>query len=505
MPVTNVVIIGSGLAGLSLAIRLAEKFPDKQILIFNKSNFQNSNSYLAQGGLAVAVDTANDSFEKHIQDTLFTGAGLCKEDVVRYVINNANEALQKLQQWGVIFDFNEQGILNLGLEGAHSANRIVHSGDNTGQQIINALINEIKKYSNIVLTENCFAVDLIISPDGECSGANFICNGNHFTIEAEYTVLAGGGAGQIYQRTSNPVTATGDAIAMAYLAGADVEAMEFIQFHPTIFYNEKNNNSFLITEALRGEGAYIVNEKGHRFLLDYDERGELASRDIVSKAIFSEMINSNEKYVFIDCRHIPEKLIKEHFSGFLKRCLEAGMNPMKEKIPVAPGAHYCCGGITTDLFAQSSIPRLFALGECAYTGLHGANRLASNSLTEAMVLSKNCAEKIQQTGFIFTVKTNQDDLDFDLSNCNPVSEKILHLKNKLKSASEQNIGVIRNNPDLITFKKHIKQFHSDVKALSENERKSPDYHELKNMLVVAELVAEYSILRMKSIGCFNKT
>jgi L-aspartate oxidase len=505
MPVTNVLIIGSGLAGLSVAIRLAEKFPDKQILIFNKSNFRNSNSYLAQGGLAVAVDKTNDSFEKHIQDTLDTGAGLCNEEVVRYIINNANEALQKLQDWGVKFDFNEQGNLNLGLEGAHSANRIVHSGDNTGQQIINALINEIKKYPNIILTENCFAIDLLISPEGDCTGADFICNGNYFTVEAEYTVLAGGGTGQIYQRTSNPATATGDAIAMAQKAGAKIDAMEFIQFHPTIFYNDKNNNSFLITEALRGEGAFIVNESGHRFLFEYDERGELASRDIVSKAIFSELIQSNKKNVFIDCRHLPEKLMKEHFSGFFTRCANEGMNPLSDKIPVAPGAHYCCGGITTNLSAQTSVPGLFALGECAYTGLHGANRLASNSLTEAMVLSKNCADKIQETGFIFNVKTRPDEFYFAPAEMNPVSEKIKDLKNKLKTESEISIGVVRNNSTLTIFQKHLQQYLSDISYLPKNEIENIEYHEFKNMLLVANLVAEYSILRSKSVGCFNKT
>ncbi|HET9486439.1 MAG TPA: L-aspartate oxidase, partial [Chryseosolibacter sp.] len=400
MPTTDVLIIGSGIAGLSVAIKVAQRFPDRQCLVITKQESAESNTRYAQGGIAVVSDFDNDSFEDHITDTLTAGDGLCDPAVVSHVVQQAPERLRELMSMGADFDRNSSGELVLGREGGHKANRIIHFQDITGLNISNALLEKVKTLPNITLLSHYVALDLLMTLDkATCYGA-YVLNQETEEIEAyvaAVTVLATGGSGQLYRTTTNPLIATGDGIAMAYRAGARVSNMEFVQFHPTAFYDPFTSPAFLISEAVRGEGAYLRNRKGERFMFRYHIDGELACRDVVSRAIASEIQESNEHYVYLDCTHIsPEKLFK-HFPNIYANCLSKGIDLIHDYIPVAPAAHYLCGGIDVDLRSRTNVANLYAVGECSNTGLHGANRLASNSLLEATVFAHNCFEDVEKS------------------------------------------------------------------------------------------------------------
>ena len=390
----DVLIIGSGIAGLSFALKIAKARPDLSVCVLTKSSKGETNTRYAQGGIAVVLDKLTDSFQQHIDDTLKAGGGLCNKKIVEMVVKKAPERLKELIEWGVEFDKNSNGQFSTGLEGGHSQSRILHHKDSTGFEIESKLLHHIGQFQNVTILPHHFALDLITDTSEKddtktCYGA-YVLNEKDHTVKvfnARVTFLATGGSGQVYKTTTNPLVATGDGVAMAQRANAKISGMQFIQFHPTAFYQKDVNPSFLISEAVRGYGAYLVNNEGSRFVFEYDIKGELGTRDIVSKAIYCELWKSGKDNVYIDCRHLNIPDFKNHFPGIYKHCQNNGINISKDLIPVATAAHYQCGGITVNLKSQTSIINLYACGECSSTGLHGSNRLASNSLLEAVVFS----------------------------------------------------------------------------------------------------------------------
>jgi len=399
MKTCDVLILGTGIAGLSLALQLNEKRPDLKIVLMTKNEPDETNTSLAQGGIAAVCDRIRDSFDEHIQDTLNAGQGKCNPKVVEMVIKQAPHRLQELIKWGAEFDTEKDGHLAMALEGGHSHNRVVHYKDKTGWHIQEVLWTKIKTQSNIEVIPHAFCVDLLTEDkeeDKQVIGMSYIKDSNP-TIDiifANTIVLATGGSGQVFQFTSNPEIATGDGVALAFRAGASIKDMHYVQFHPTALYEEGKSNLFLISEAVRGFGGYIVNKNEERFLFEFDSRGELATRDIVSKAITNEIEKSGNEFVYLDLRHLNQQEFQAHFPTIYARFIEVGLYPESDLIPIVPVAHYQCGGIEVNENGQTSLKNLYALGECSCTGLHGANRLASNSLLEALVFSFNASERI---------------------------------------------------------------------------------------------------------------
>ena len=399
---TDVLIIGSGAAGLSLALKLADK---AKVIVVTKGDVSTTNTQKAQGGIA-AVMYSPDTYEQHIRDTMVCGSFESDEKVVSMVVHKAPEQIKQLIHWGVDFDKNK-GRYDLAREGGHTQHRILHHKDWTGDEIQRRLVENVKKHKNITLLEHHFAVELLTqhhlkklvtknTPDIECYGAYVLNLKNHEVtrILSKMTVVATGGVGNLYETTTNPPVATGDGIAMVYRAKGVIERMEFIQFHPTSLYNPTERPSFLITEAMRGFGAILKTKDGKEFMHKYHEMGSLAPRDVVARAIDNELKTRGDDYVFLDVTHKPAAEIKSHFPNIYNKCLEIGIDITIDMIPVVPAAHYSCGGIKVDMNGQTSINRLYAIGECSSTGLHGANRLASNSLSEAVVYADNVAADI---------------------------------------------------------------------------------------------------------------
>ena len=398
---TDYLVIGSGIAGLSFALKIAEAQPDKSIIVMTKTTSDETNTKYAQGGIAAVWDEETDNFNKHIEDTLIAGDGLCNEKVVKIVVKEGPERVREIIEWGARFDKDSDGDYSLGKEGGHSESRILHYKDVTGKEMERALIEAVKRKPNIKMINHCFVVDLITqhhlgflvmksTPDINCYGV-YALNLENYQVEtilAKVTVLATGGNGQIYRTTTNPAIATGDGVAMVYRAKGRIENMEFIQFHPTALYETNvKGQSFLITEAVRGDGGILRNNSGEAFMERYDDRKDLAPRDIVARAIDSEMKINGTEHVWLDCRHMDKEKFLHHFPNIYEKCKSIGIDVMENMIPVSPAAHYSCGGIQTDEWGRTSIHNLYAVGECASTGLHGANRLASNSLLEAMVFA----------------------------------------------------------------------------------------------------------------------
>lgn len=397
MSKTDILIIGTGIAGLSFAIKTARRRKDLNITVMTKAEAETTNTKHAQGGIAVVMDNLKDSFDQHITDTLASGAGGCDPEIVQMVIRQAPARLQELIDLGVAFDRTADK-LDLALEGGHSQRRIVHHSDSTGLEIEKSLLAEVRRFKNITLLEHHFALDLQVEEifgENRCVGAFYFDAENTIRyIRAKVTVLSTGGCGQIFRHTTNAEIATGDGVAMASRVNARISEMQFVQFHPTAFYEPGQNPYFLLSEALRGFGAHVINHKGKRFLFKHDLRGELATRDVVSRAIVQEMRESGEKHVYLDCRHIPSQLFQKHFSAIAAYCTSRGIDPSIQLIPIVPVAHYQCGGINVDKDGQTSVGGLFAIGECARTGLHGKNRLASNSLLEAAVFAHQASAKV---------------------------------------------------------------------------------------------------------------
>ncbi len=497
----DVLIIGSGLAGLTLALKVAS---DKKVCLVSKRGINDSSSNWAQGGIA-AVLASDDSIEAHIQDTLTAGAGLCDAEVTRLVVERSRETVEWLIDEGVPFTREEDDSgFHLTREGGHSHRRIIHAADATGHAVQKTLAEKVRQHPNIDLMEDHIAVDLITArkvgiEGGECLGAYVLDNtsGKVLTIGAQHTVLATGGTGKVYLYTTNPDVATGDGIAMAWRAGCRVANMEFIQFHPTCLYHPLAK-SFLITEAVRGEGGILKLPDGTRFMQEHDKRAELAPRDIVARAIDFEMKKRGIDCVYLDISHQPADFVLSHFPTIYRRCMELGIDITKEAIPVVPAAHYSCGGIMTDHAGRTDLPGLYAIGETACTGLHGANRLASNSLLECLVFGQAAAEDILAQ----PPKTIPELPYWDESRVTDADEEIIitHNWNELRRFMWNYVGIVRTNKRLARALHRIHMLRDEVHEFYSNFRISNDLIELRNLLQVAELIVKSAMERHESRG-----
>lgn len=502
---TNYLIIGSGVAGLTFAVKIAERFPNKKITIVTKANENESNTRYAQGGIAIVTDKIEDSYEKHIQDTLICGDGLCDESVVEMVITEGPKRLKELIEWGAKFDKNTEGTLDLGKEGGHSENRVVHHKDQTGQEIQRAILSQVHQKENITVLDYHLAIDLI-TKNNKCLGAYVLDQKTKevLTFQSEFTLLATGGIGHLYGHTTNPVIATGDGIAMASRANAVIKEMEFIQFHPTALYDASTGTSFLISEAVRGFGAYLRTKNGHRFMLDYDSRGDLASRDIVSQSIDLELKKTGDDCVYLDCTHLDLDGFMKHFPMIYERCKSVGIDVAKDWIPVVPAQHYLCGGIVVDKKGKTSVENLFACGECSRTGLHGANRLASNSLLEALVYS----DKIYH--YLAKAPIEKDQFGPTVSDWKVIKMPEINLDYVAKTKAElqllmrQNAGIVRNDADLLKAKERLSHWKNEVEENIINHNVSAELYELQNMIAIGILIVQQSIDRDENRGGFVK-
>src|SRR5688572_8800622 len=516
---TDFLVIGSGIAGLTYALKMAERFPDKKVLVMTKAAADETNTKYAQGGIAVVNDLENDSFEKHIDDTLVAGDGLCNEKVVEIVVKEGPERVNDIIEWGAKFDKEEDGDYKRGREGGHSEFRILHHKDVTGREMERALIEAVSRQKNIEFIKHCFVVDIITqhhrgylitkaTPDIECYGVyvlNLLTNKRE-KILSKSTLLATGGNGQVYRTTTNPAIATGDGLAMVYRAKGRIENMEFIQFHPTALYEAgMKGQAFLITEAVRGDGGILRNKDGEAFMGNYDKRKDLAPRDIVARAIDSEMKRTGTEHVWLDCRHFSKEKFVEHFPNIYQKCLSIGIDITQNMIPVAPAAHYSCGGIKTDEWGRSSIKSLYACGECASTGLHGANRLASNSLLEAMVFAHRCY--VDAANSINQLKQMPPVPDWNAEGTSEPREMILITQSlkELQQVMSDYVGIVRNNVRLQRAMKRIDLLFEETEGLYQATTVSPQLLELRNMITVGYLIIRGASFRKESRGLHYNT
>ncbi|AQX12057.1 L-aspartate oxidase [Elizabethkingia meningoseptica] len=514
----DVLVIGSGISGLSYAIKIAETLPDAQITIVTKSDEDESNTKYAQGGLAVVTDFSKDNFEKHIEDTMRAGDGENKRDVVEMVVKEGPHRFRELVEWGTRFDKEKDGDFKLGREGGHTENRIVHHKDITGFEIERALLATINKLPNIEVLDHHYVIDLITQhhvPGKELNQDNIHCYGAYILdqknkkikkITAKITLVATGGAGHVYKNTTNPIIATGDGIAFVHRARGKVSNMQYYQFHPTAMFSKRSGMLFLISEAVRGDGAKLRTKDGQPFMQKYDEREELASRDIVARAIDNEMKISGDDYVGLDCRHMDQENFKEHFPNIYKKCLEEGIDPFQQLIPVVPACHYLMGGIDVDIDGQSSIKNLFAVGECTNSGLHGANRLASNSLLEGLVFGHQAAVKTVE--LLEKNEFNFNDLK-SVPEWNQEGMKILdemvmvsYFRKQLQEMMSDLVGIVRSKARLQIAKKKQREIYEAVTALYNNSILSPQLSELRNLVNVSYLIIKHSIEMKENKGAF---
>jgi len=507
-------VVGSGIAGLSFALKAAKH---GKVMIITKSNEDESNTKYAQGGVAVVVDKS-DSFEKHIADTLVAGDGLCDVKVVENVVREGPKRVQEIIDYGTHFDKRKDGVYDLAREGGHSEHRVLHYKDVTGFEIERALLEKVHENPNIEVLTHYFAVDLITQHHlGEFvdkSTKDITCYGVYAlnTVEnrvekvvSKVTVMASGGAGHVYASTTNPVIATGDGIAMVYRAKGKVRNMEFIQFHPTALYNPGEYPAFLVSEAVRGFGGVLRRKNGDPFMEEYDRRGSLASRDIVARAIDAEMKKSGDDFVFLDITHGSKEDILKHFPNIYAKCLSIGIDMSRDYIPVTPAAHYLCGGIMVDEYGRSSIRNLYACGECASTGLHGANRLASNSLLEATVFAHRIfVDAISQveSSFIPEGIPDWDDSNTALSN-----EDILvtHNLRETQKVMSDYVGIVRSDFRLERAMRRLGLMYDETESFYKNTKLSVKLCELRNVIQVAYLVIKSAMARKESRGLHYTT
>ncbi len=516
-------VIGTGIAGLSYAIKTAEKNPSKQIVLITKTIADETNTKYAQGGIAGVWDAANDSFEKHMQDTIVAGDYLNQENIVEIVVKEGPLRTKEIIEYGTRFDKDRSGNYALGMEGGHSEHRILHHKDVTGREIERSLLAELSKYKNVLLINYCFVIDLITqhhlgylvtksTNDITCYGV-YALNLRSNEIEkilSPVTVLATGGCGQVYRTTTNPTIATGDGVAMVYRAKGRIENMEFIQFHPTALYEPGVSPSFLITEAVRGEGAVLRNKKGEAFMDKYDERKDLAPRDIVARAIDNEMKVAGTESVFLDCRMLDKERFQSHFPNILEKCRSIGIDPFSDLVPVAPAAHYSCGGIKTDEYARTSIVNLFAIGECASSGLHGANRLASNSLLEALVFAHRAFEESIRVYSQAEMKLREVAgllPDWDQDGTTEPKEMILITQTlkELQSTMSDYVGIVRNDVRLQRAMRRLDLLYEETEAIYRTTKLSPQLCELRNLISVGYLIVKGAGFRKESRGLHFNT
>ncbi len=518
---TDFLIIGSGIAGLTFALKVA-RFG--RVAIVTKKGVQDSNTMYAQGGIA-SVFGGRDSFDLHIQDTLASGDGLCHQDVVEMVVKNGPDRIRELIDLGVNFNIkdatdamgpsSEGTTLDLGREGGHSQKRIVHAQDMTGREVEKALVAHVKNHDRIDLFENHIAIDLITLStrmqrglvttvhEDQCCGAYVMDQTTRKvkTFNAKTTLLATGGTGKVYLYTSNPDIATGDGIAMAYRAGATVANMEFVQFHPTCLYHPDAKN-FLISEAVRGEGAVLKDSAGNPFMHKYDPQKDLACRDVVARAIDTELKQSGDDSVFLDISHKDADFIKKRFPNLYSKCLSFGIDMTCEPVPVVPAAHYMCGGVVTDLLGRTDIKRLYAIGETACTGLHGANRLASNSLCEALVYADMAAKQAVKETQSHHIEFTQDLPAWDETGTTDSDEGIMvsHNWDEIRRFMWNYVGIVRSDKRLARARRRIENIQKEIQEYYWNFKVAEDLIELRNIAVVAELIIRCAIHRKESRG-----
>jgi L-aspartate oxidase len=541
MQKTDFLVVGSGIAGLTYALKMAQYYPDKKVLVITKASADETNTKYAQGGVAVVNDMENDSFEKHIEDTLIAGDGLCNKNVVEIVVKEGPDRVRELIEWGARFDKEKDGDFKLGKEGGHSEFRIIHHKDVTGREMERALLDAVSKQKNIEIVKHCFVIDIITqhhlgylvtkaTPDIECFGV-YILNSKTNQVEkilAKITLLATGGNGQVYRTTTNPSIATGDGVAMVYRAKGRIENMEFIQFHPTALYEPgMKGQAFLITEAVRGDGGILRNKEGEAFMERYDERKDLAPRDIVARAIDSEMKRTGTEHVWLDCRHFQKEKFTEHFPNIYEKCLSIGIDITKNMIPVAPAAHYSCGGIKTDEWGRSSVRNLYACGECSSTGLHGANRLASNSLLEAMVFAHRCymaslnpseggtLNSDNSKSFYWHKNSKTPPLeglgeavpDWNAQGTSEPKEMILITQSlkELQQVMSDYVGIVRNDVRLHRAMRRIDLLWEETEQLYETTSLSLPLLELRNLISVGYLIVKGATFRKESRGLHYNT
>ncbi|MFZ5965549.1 MAG: L-aspartate oxidase [Bacillota bacterium] len=488
----DVLVIGSGIAGLYTALNID---PIYRVMIVTKTSLDAGSSSLAQGGIAACVDPADD-FHSHYEDTIKAGAYYNQEKSTEIMIMEAPANIHRLLEYGTNLDKDEQGKLKVTREGGHSKRRVLHAKDATGREVIRALIQEVGKRKNIEVNENTFAIDLIIDR-GQCRGMKAVDNqGKLHVFESRMTVMATGGIGQVYKNTTNPQEATGDGIAMAYRAGAKVSDMEFVQFHPTAMYTAKPGQRFLISEAVRGEGAVLRNIHGEAFMEKVHPLKDLAPRDIVARSIFSEMANTNHPCVYLDITHKAPEYIQTRFPMIYGRCLEESIDMTREWVPVAPAEHYIMGGIETDENGKTTMAGIYACGECARTGVHGANRLASNSLLEGLVFGNRGAQSINLE--LNEMKDQQPEtrLEYKIEKCYS-SIEIEEMKSRLRNIMDKYVSIIRNEEGLKQAAREI----DEIKRIILHKKYSGiSYYELLNMINVAALIVEAALKRKESLG-----
>ena len=506
---TQFLVLGSGIAGLSYALKVAEF---GKVILLTKTTLEETNTSYAQGGIAAVTDQF-DSYEKHIQDTLIAGANLNNEAIVRMLVKRAPDAIKSLMNWGINFDKKSDGKLDLAKEGGHSENRILHHKDNTGFEIQRALTERVKSHENIEVFEHYFAIDIItqhhLGQELKRKNGGIECYGVYAldlktdqvqTIISKTTFIATGGVGNIYQTTTNPSIATGDGIAMVYRAKGTIENMEFVQFHPTALYNPSERPSFLISEALRGAGAVLRNHKGETFMDSYDKRGSLAPRDIVARAIDNEMKSEGKNFMFLDGTEIEPKEWQDHFPNILKKCESIGLNIFKEYIPVVPAAHYLVGGIKVNELACSTVKYLFAAGEVTSTGLHGANRLASNSLIEAIVYSEIAAEHAVEISD--KAKYKEGIPEWNYKGSNEPEEMVLITQNhkELMQIMSNYVGIVRSDLRLTRALRRLEIIYEETENLYNRSVISKEICELRNAINISYLTIKMAMERGDSIG-----